>query len=321
MVTERIGLVLLAGAPGSGKTSLLARWLVDPEFVDAALVVNELGDVALDDQLARGGRGIARSVSGGCICCDARDAFVTALEQLAIQRMQRKVSRFSRLIVEAAGLADPAAVRELLETHPVLRANYRLEGVIVAVDASQGVRSLEAHRECLAQVLHADAIVLTKTDVADENDLVYLQERLGELNPHAHVIRSVEGNAQPQLVMAAVQGAPDRGTPPETTAIAPDPAVRTFTLRPARALDADVLRTRVESFVERHGAAVLRMKGLLAVEGCAGPAVVQAAAGELYPVRLLPRWPEGTSSALVVITRGLDEAAARTALEEPAGAG
>ena len=63
------------------------------------------------------------------------------------------------------------------------------------------------------------------------------------------------------------------------------------------------------------------MKGLLAVEGCAGPAVVQAAGGELYPVRLLPRWPEGSSSALVIVARGLGEREARAALEESAAGG
>lgn len=313
-MSERIGLVLLAGAPGSGKTSLLARWLVDPEFVDAALLSNELGEVGLDHQLARAGRGIARSVSGGCLCCDAQDAFAEALQLLAEQRVQREVPRFTRLIVEGAGLADPAAVRALLESGPLLRANYRLEGVIVAVDAAEGLRALESHRECLSQVLHADAIVLTKTDIASDEQVARVQQRIAQLNRHAHVIRSVEGNAQPQMVMAAVHGAPERASTP-VPPIVPDPAVRTFTLRPAHALDADTLRTCVETFVDRHGAAVLRMKGLLAVEGCAGPAVVQAAGGELYPVRLLPRWPEGASSALVIVARGLDERAARAALE------
>ena len=318
-MSERIGVLLVAGAPGSGKTSLIARWLVDPEFADAALLVNELGDVALDHQLVRGGSGLTRSVSGGCVCCDARDAFASALEELAIARLHRSVPRFTRLVVEAAGLADPAAVQALLESHPVLRANYRLEGIVVTVDATEGLASFEAHRECLAQVLHADAIVLTKTDVAFQVDIERLQERLSQLNRHAHVIRSVDGNAQAQLVMAAVHGAPDRPPAPGGAPLEPDGSVRTFTFRPARALEADVLRTRVEAFVERHGRAVVRMKGLLAVEGCPGPAVVQAAAGELYPVRLLSRWPEGASSALVIVARGLGESEARAAVEEAPG--
>jgi G3E family GTPase len=97
--------------------------------------------------------------------------------------------------------------------------------------------------------------------------------------------------------------------------------VRTFTLRAAETFDADVLRSRLEAFLDRHGSAIVRMKGLLPVEGRPGPAVVQAAAGQLYPVRLLSRWPEGATGALVIVAKGLNDAQARAALEELASAG
>ena len=314
-MSARVPLVLLVGAPGSGKTSLLARWLADPELAESALLVNELGEVGIDNHLVHPAAA-ARVVAGGCLCCDARLAFATALEAFSGARLQRKVPRFSRLIVEAAGLADPASVQALLEQDAALRANYRLEGTVVTVDATEGLRSIEAHRECLAQVLHADAILLTKTDIAEESAVDRLQERLAQINRHAHVLRSVEGNVQPQLVMAAVHGAPDRAPAPGGAPIEPDRELRAFTLRPRAPLDADVLRSRVETFLDRHGAAVVRMKGMIAIEGRPGPAVVQAAAGTLYPVRLLPRWPDGASSALVIVARGLGEAAAHAALEE-----
>ena len=319
-MSDRVGLLLVAGAPGSGKTALIARWLVDPELADSALLVNELGDVAIDHQMVSSGGAPARAVTGGCACCSASAAFVQALEALSVARMQRKVTRFGRLIVEAAGLADPGALRALLEGDPMLRANYRLEGIVVTVDAAEGLRSLEAHRECLAQVLHADAIVLTKTDIADENEVDRLQERLAELNPHAHVIRSVDGNAQPQLVLAAMQAAPEGDAAPRGAPIVPDPAVRTFTLRPGTPVEADTLRSRIEAFLDRHGSAVIRMKGLVAIDGRPGPAVVQAAAGQIYPMRLLPRWPDSAASALVIVARGLTEAQVRASLEELAAA-
>lgn len=318
MVSERIPLLLLVGAPGSGKTALLARWLADPEFADSALLVNELGEVSIDQHLVRAASA-TRAITGGCLCCTARGAFGAALEAMSVARLQRKVPRFSRLIVEACGFADPAAVRALLENDPALRATYRLEGVVATVDAAEGLRTLEAQPACLSQVLHADVLLLTKTDIADENDVDRLQERLARLNRHASVLRSVDGNVQPQLVVAAVQDAPEvdepAAPPVEVTG-----DVRTFTLQPRSPLDAETLKSRIEAFVDRHGAAVVRMKGMVAIEGRPGPAVVQAAAGTLYPVRLLPRWPDGASSALVIVARGLDEAQARGALEELAAA-
>ena len=319
-MTDRVALLLLVGAPGSGKTSLLARWLADAELADSALVVNELGDVAVDHHLVRATSAPVRALAGGCACCTARERFVHLLESLAVARLQRKVPRFSRLIVEAAGLADPASIRAMLEQDPMLRGYYRLEGVVAIVDAAEGLRSIESYPECLAQVLHADAIVLTKTDIAEENEVDRLQERLSELNPHAHVIRSVDGNAQPQMVLAAMHSA--SGVPaPGGEPIESGNPVQVLTLRPPTSLEADTLRTRVEAFLDKHGASVIRMKGLVAVDGRPGPAVVQAAAGQGYPVRLLPRWPEGAASALIVVSRGLTEVQVRAALEELAHSG
>jgi G3E family GTPase len=327
-VSERVAVLLLTGAPGSGKTTLLARWLVDPEFSGSALVVNELGEVAIDVHLVRGSSGPARVVTAGCLCCSARGRFAAALEALVEDRLHRRVPAFTRVIVEASGLADPVVIEEELRTNPFLRNNYRLEGVVTAVDASQGAAGLDSRPEALAQAARADALIVTKTDIASAADVEAIEARLAQVNRHADVIRSVEGNAQPQMVMAAVHGAPTRvpletrvpASPGEST-----PAgdmhgddLRAFTLRPQSPMDPEVLRSRLETFLERHGAAVLRLKGMVAIEGHPGAAVVQAVGADLYPVRLLTRWPADATAAVVVLARGLAESDALAAIEDTA---
>ena len=335
MVSERLPLLLVAGAPGAGKTSLLARWLADPEFAESALLCNEMGAVAIDPHLVRAGSGVVRAVAAGCICCGARSRFASALEALAEERAAGKGGPYGRLVVEACGLADPAAIGAELEASPFLRAHYRLEGVVTAVDAAAGLAAFESRPEYAAQAQRADALVVTKTDEAEDAAVDAVEARLAQLNRHAHAVRSAEGSAVPQLVMAAVHGAPTRVALEERVPAPPDAIrvmegepgglhgneVRAFTLPHPEPVDAEVLRSRLETFIDRHGANLLRVKGIMAIAGHRGAAVVQAVGRELYPVRLLARWPGGATAAVIVVGHGLREEDARSVLEDVVPAG
>lgn len=335
-MNERVPLLLLTGFLGTGKSTLLSHWLDDPAFAGSAVVMNELACVGIDHQLVGGSAAFIRLEQDGCICCTIRGALDNALEDFVLQR---RVPHFRRVIVEANGLAHPGAILEELAQSKLVRESYRLEGIVTAVDAVEGERELDAFPEALAQALVADALVVTKTDLAAPEDTERLQRRLAGINPHAPVILSAHADVDARRVLEALASAGNRAQRHAqvasawrgTAGAAAQPASRdshhvrsmkaahgtdmcVVTLRPEDALDPAILRSRIESFLEHYGTRVLRMKGLLALAGQPGPAVIHAVAGVLYPVRLLSRWPEGGASALVVITQGVSEEAAREAL-------
>jgi G3E family GTPase len=331
-VSGRIPLLLLTGFLGVGKTTLLSHWLKDPEFSQAAVIMNELGRIRIDPHLV-GTAAVMRAEEEGCFCCTIRGALGTALEDLVLQQRQRRVPHFSRVVVEASGLAEPAPLLDEIDRSQLVSDSYRLEGVVTAVDAVEGERQLDARREAFAQVLVADTLIVTKTDLADPADVERLEARLAAVNPWAALIRSASGDADPRRVVEALRDAPGRSErrriaagrfaessplagPTRSLADVHGRDLRAVTVQPPAPLDPESLRSRLEAFLEHHGTRVLRIKGLVAIAGQPGPAVVHAVAGVLYPVRLLARWPEGASSAMVVITQGLPEDAVTTALEE-----
>lgn len=319
-MSEPVPVLLLAGFAGSGRTTLLSHWLDDAEFAQCAIVANEPGTIPIDEPLL-GRRATVRSLCGTCACCDPR-ALGDALAALLEARESGDGPRFNRIVIEASGLADPVPILRALDADEALRGRCRLEGVVTTVDAVEGEHSLDTVREAMAQAMAADALVITKTDMAASLDR--LEARLAKLNPFAPVTRSGDGGAHPQLVLAGVHAASGAGERRARAASLPTRplegageggpfaprhgGLRAITLPAVHAMDAEALRSRVEAFLERHGPAVMRLKALVPIEGRPGMAVVQAVAGTLYPVRLLARAPEGARGSITVLSRSLGEA-------------
>jgi G3E family GTPase len=198
-----IPLSVLTGFLGAGKTTLLKRLLREPALNDAAVIVNEFGDIGLDHLLVEhAGDGIV-ALSTGCLCCTVRGDLVDALERL-LRRLDNGRASFSRVIIETTGLADPAPVLHTLMLHPYLVMRFRLDGIITVVDAVNGAATLDAHPEAVKQAAVADRLVLTKTDlIADLAAagpalgayLGQLRARLRALNPAAPMLDAAAGEA------------------------------------------------------------------------------------------------------------------------------
>ena len=208
LISERIPVLLLTGFLGSGKTTLLRALLAQPAMADSAVLINELGAQGLDHQLAwgsTGNTGNATLLSNGCVCCTVRDDLLAVMEDLYWARLQRRMPRFVRLVIETTGLADPLPIIEALQQPGLVSERYVLQAVLCTADATQGLGQLQRHPESLSQAALADVLLLTKTDLlpAHEADPQFsaLQQRLQRINPSAALRACVRGELPAQWLL------------------------------------------------------------------------------------------------------------------------
>jgi G3E family GTPase len=194
---KRIPVYLLTGYLGSGKTSLLKSWLAQAEFKDAALVINELGEVGLDNQLLSGATESTALVANACVCCTGLPGLAEALEDLFWARLERRMPRFPNLVIETTGLAEPGPVAEALRSSDLLKERYRLAGVITCLSASTADAVLKQHAEARAQLAGADVLVITKTDLVSSENLDALHLRV------QHQLTHLELEKPPALLTSA----------------------------------------------------------------------------------------------------------------------
>ena len=303
---DAVPVLVVAGSPGAGKTTLIARWMAEPESTGTAVLLNEPGDAAIDAHLVGGLAASTRTLAGGCACCTARRDFPRALEQLA--GGGRAAARFERVVVELAGLAHPAPVLEQL-ADPELRERFALQGLATLVDATAPERALD-EPDARARIAAADVLVLSKPDLVAASALSRLAERLVRANPHAEIAGLDARAPNADEVWSAARRASGREVRHLDACVAPGgghEGVRVHTLRIDAPVELSGFCMRLGSFQQEHGDGVLRVKGLVPVKGRKGPAVIQALAGELHPVRTLKDWPPGAATGvLVVVARGLE---------------
>jgi len=204
-VTERIPVTLLTGFLGSGKTTLLRELLRSPAMSDAAVIVNEFGEVGLDHLLIEKGAEDVVLLDSGCLCCTVSDGLGETLEDLHYRRLRKEIPQFSRVVIETSGLAEPAPIMHLLLADPAVVRWYVLDGVVTTVDSVLGAQQLEAQTTSRKQVAVADSIILTKTDVAGAQDILSVEQALERINPRAPRIRAAHGDIDPGCLTGLVR--------------------------------------------------------------------------------------------------------------------
>ena len=287
--------VLLTGYLGSGKTTLLSRLLVHPEMGETAVIVNELGEVAIDHHLLR--RVDERTVvlGNGCVCCTLRGDLADELRDLLSRRDRGEIPAFGRVVVETTGLADPAPILYTLLGEPVVKHHFELERVITTVDAQHGLRS----EESVKQAAVADRLVVTKPDLADPT---LVMRELRRLNPAAEILESVLGDLAPGELFDGDERDPRDLVFDE--APAHDHEVRAVCLMFEEPLDWTAFGIWLTMLLQARGGDVLRVKGLLDV-GAEGPLVINGVQHVVHPPEHLPAWPDDDrGSRIVFIGRG-----------------
>ncbi|HLI10332.1 MAG TPA: GTP-binding protein [Alphaproteobacteria bacterium] len=350
---EPIPVTVLTGFLGSGKTTLLGKLLRRPGMADTAVIINEFGEVGLDHLLVAKGEENVVLLDSGCLCCMISNSLSETLADLYFRRVRGEIPAFKRAVIETTGLADPAPILQTLMTNYLVASHYALDGVVATVDAVHGMGQLDAHMEALKQAAVADRIVVTKADLVDRQSVAALRERVQSLNPSARLVEAVQGELEPAEILDAglydpsrksldVQrwlreealvaeseahghghAADDRGHEDDGqtvghahTAYRHDDRVRSFCIYLDEPVSWQGYAAWIEALRALRGENLLRVKGLIEIEGTGRPYVVQGVQHVFSPPLRLDAWPsDDRRSRLVFITRDLDRAAIESALD------
>ena len=270
---ERLRLTVFTGFLGSGKTTLLRRALGEGRR-DVAVVVNEFAEAAVDQDLIRSRCARVVTVTGGCACCQRRDQLLDALRGLLDGYERGPLEALRHVVIETSGLADPLPIITAINLDPVLRHHFEFGAVVTVVDGLQGEEQLGRYAEVRRQVLSADRIVVSKTDLAEPAQLKAVLDRLANLGAATPAMPE-----QPADLFAATGGQAltahlDSGSHSEN--------VVSVSIPLDRPVDWVAFGVWLSLLLHAHGRRLLRIKGIVPAGGF-GSIAINAVQHAMYP--------------------------------------
>ena len=307
---EPIPVTVLTGYLGAGKTTLLNRILSEQHGRRYAVIVNEFGEIGIDNDLVVDADEEVFEMNNGCICCTVRGDLIRIIDGL----MKRK-GRFDAILIETTGLADPAPVAQTFFVDEEVRARTRLDAIVTVVDARHLQERLADSHEAEEQVAFADVILVNKTDLVGPDELAAVETRIRRINPYARLLRTSRCDVPLEEVLdrrafdlaRILELEPDFLTDAEHEH---DEDVTSISLRSPSPVDPQRFMPWLQDLVRERGQDILRTKGILAFPDEARRYVVQGV-HMLLEGDLQRAWraDETRDSRLVLIGRGLDRAA------------
>jgi G3E family GTPase len=311
---ERLALTLVTGFLGSGKTTLIRRFVETDEGSDTGIIVNEFGETGVDHALFVHAAEQVELVDGGCLCCAKRADVAEAMYRLV--QMARGGKEFRRAVLETSGLADPAPVIATLANDPWLRSHVRLASVVAVVDALSGIRNLTNQPEARRQISIADTIVVTKGDMRNACTFQEIVSAIREISPDARVLDSQDpgfdagevlgGSGSPALPVSGLSNPVSRSSHSGD--------VTSFTLELQDTVDWPAFTVWLSALLHAHGDRILRVKGLLNTSSSRTPLAIHGVQHVMHPPTHLPERSDNQASFLVFIARGIDRQAVSDSL-------
>ena len=287
-MTDKIPVTVLTGYLGAGKTTLLNRILSEPHGKKYAVIVNEFGEIGIDNDIIVGADEEVFEMNNGCICCTVRGDLMRILSDL-----MRKKGKFDGIIVETTGLADPAPVAQTFFMDENVGRQTRLDAVVTVADAKWLNDRLKDAPEAKNQIAFADVILINKTDLVSAAELSEVEARIRAINPYARLHRTERAKIPLNEVLERNAFDLDRILDIEPAFLEGeehdhdhghdhgdghdhnhgglkhyhDEEMQSIALKSDKPLDADKFFPWVEDLVQKEGPSILRSKGILSFKG------------------------------------------------------
>jgi G3E family GTPase len=317
----KIPVTVLTGYLGAGKTTLLNRILSENHGRKFAVVINEFGELGVDNDLVIDAEEEIFEMNNGCICCTVRGDLIRILSAL----MRRK-GKFDGIIVETTGLANPAPVAQTFFVDDDVKRATTLDAIVTVIDAKHIAARLADSEEARAQVAFADVLLLNKTDLVSAEELDAAEARIRAINPTARVIRTERSAAPLEAVLDRKAFSLERILSDvderflEETEHGHDDEVRSVSVTLDRPVDAEKFNLWISTLLQQEGQDLLRTKGILRYANEDRPFAFQAvhmiADGDFLP----PRKVDDGTSRIVFIGRNLNRPRLRRGFEGCAAA-
>ncbi|OGA17545.1 MAG: hypothetical protein A3I01_11375 [Betaproteobacteria bacterium RIFCSPLOWO2_02_FULL_65_24] len=307
----RLPVALLTGFLGSGKTTLLNRLLRHPAMAKTAVVINEFGEIPLDQHFVEKSEGEVVVLANGCLCCSVQGDLEGVIGTLFASR-RGNLPVFERMLIETSGLADPAPIMQMLLNQPLVIDNFSLDSVVATVDAVHGERQLREHEEAFKQAALADRVVFTKTDLCGPEQTRAIERRVAAINPAASLLHAAKDEISPARLFgggrldslaSAQQWLSHRAAASDHRHSVP---VSCHTLTADRPLPWQALNLWLRALRIRHAERLLRVKGIANLQGEHAPVALHGVHHVFHPPVALPHLAgEVHGTRLVLITRDL----------------
>jgi G3E family GTPase len=278
---EKIPVTVLTGYLGAGKTTLLNRILSEDHGRKFAVIVNEFGEIGIDNDLVVGADEEVFEMNNGCICCTVRGDLIRIVEGL----LKRK-GKFDAILVETTGLADPAPVAQTFFVDADVREAAQLDAVVTVADAKWLTERLKDAPEAKNQIAFADVIILNKTDLVGADEVSEIEARIRAINPYAKLHKTVNcavpldavlgRNAfdlrrileiEPEFLDGEDGHEHEHEHAHHGLKHYHDEDMQSVSLSIEGDIDPEKFMPWLQDYVQKEGASILRAKGILAFKG------------------------------------------------------
>jgi G3E family GTPase len=315
-MSDLIPVTVLTGYLGAGKTTLLNRLLTETHGKKYAVVINEFGELGVDNDLVVDSDEEVFEMNNGCICCTVRGDLIRIISGL-----MKRAGKLDGIIVETTGLANPAPVAQTFFVDEDVKAKTRLDAIITVVDAKHILTRLQDSPEAADQIAFADVIVLNKLDLATADEIAAVEARIKSINPYAVIHHATRGDVPADKLLGLNAFDLNRvlaSTPDflEEDSHTHNEHLTSISLSTSQPLSADKFNVWIGHILQTQGQNILRTKGILSYAGedkrFAFQAVHMIADGDF-----LAPWKDGEerTSRLVFIGRDLNRPALRRGFE------